>query len=184
MNIEHIFQIFDLGGQDPYKFLIKGMGNKNNSVLNGAHLIIGFIDPLTYEISKKYINSVFDSMKNFNIYYVVTKKDLMDDDDDNDKKTLEDISKMENLMPDNFSFISNYDKENVEMLKKKIINIVSLDGNYVPKSEDVRYSKIIFLGIGGAGKTSLCNMLELGEMKETKLTIGLNVKTAKVSYCV
>lgn len=185
-DIEHILQINDMGGQEQWKFLINGVKNNNSSnkiknneslILKDAHLIVAVIDSLRYKASMKYISSVISSIEKYNRIYVATKKDLM-----NEETTYE-VQKLELMMGDDFFLVSNENGENIENLIEKIQNIVSKRENYYIKDINKRYSKIVFVGLGGAGKSTLYTRLaENIFLENPKLTVGPSINTWHLHY--
>jgi GTPase SAR1 family protein len=179
VTIEHVLQINDIGGQPRFKFLLNGTGNEENYdlLLNGSHLIIGVVDPLRYERSLKYIYSVISSLENYNKIFVATKKDLMDEEMDNNLKT------WEPFINDTIVRVSNRTGENIETLIEKIKGVISIRENYYVKDVNKRYSKVVIVGLGGAGKSTLFERLKNNSFLENpKLTVGANIGTIRLHY--
>ncbi|MFA5333041.1 MAG: hypothetical protein WC376_00920 [Candidatus Nanoarchaeia archaeon] len=175
-DIEHILKVYDIGGQERYKFLIE---SKEYSMVKGANLIINVINGKNYLGSLKYLNSIQGIKESYNNLYVATRYDLMEPED------FEEINTLNKFIDFPVFYVSNKDGTNIDNLLNAIISVVSAPGNYRPRNADntLRESKIVFTGQGGVGKTSLFVRLKENRFLENaKLTIGQSINTFRVNY--
>jgi GTPase SAR1 family protein len=175
-DIEHILSIFDVGGQEQFKFLYKNKEGDASNLIKDSNLIALIIDPKRYARSLEYVYSIIPLIENYNKIYVSTKNDLIDDELNYNLDTLEPF------IDDKIIRISSKTGENIGALLEKIEGIVSKQGNYSERNENTRFSKVIFAGLGGAGKTSIYNRLKNNEFSKTELTVGISSKTIHIHY--